>query len=207
MAKERPKGSASGAGEGAWSVAEVLEVVKANARGWRGDGLKLFAELRFTCAACGAPRCASLSFSWLGIVLLPVLHACLACPTHPPTQIRGGGASGGILRAILLEPRVRPQRHPLGRVVRRALPAGGRRRADPRRGAQRSLRTLRRAPWRGLGDGERVRRADGYAAAGPQVDDEMGVMLRSPRGSGAGSQQRGGGELTGVTVVDGSGRR
>lgn len=43
MAKERPRG------EGSWSVAEVLEVVKANARGWRGDGLKLFAELRFTC--------------------------------------------------------------------------------------------------------------------------------------------------------------
>lgn len=59
LAKERPAkgaaaavGSTTGGGEGAWSVSEVLEVIKANARGWRGDGLKLFAELRFTCAIC-----------------------------------------------------------------------------------------------------------------------------------------------------------
>lgn len=33
---------------GEWSVEKVLEVVVANARAWRGDGMKMFTELRFT---------------------------------------------------------------------------------------------------------------------------------------------------------------
>mmetsp|Transcript_50136 Transcript_50136/g.160567 ORF Transcript_50136/g.160567 Transcript_50136/m.160567 type:complete len:122 (+) Transcript_50136:1030-1395(+) len=30
-----------------WSVERVLEMISANARAWRGDGLKIFTELRF----------------------------------------------------------------------------------------------------------------------------------------------------------------
>jgi len=34
--------------DGEWSVEKVLQVIITNCRSWRGDGMKMFTELRFT---------------------------------------------------------------------------------------------------------------------------------------------------------------
>ncbi|RDX70979.1 Dymeclin [Mucuna pruriens] len=60
--------------DGDWSVNEVLQVIIVNCRSWRGDGMKMFTQLRFTYEQESHPE-DGISFNAVAINLFPVdLH-------------------------------------------------------------------------------------------------------------------------------------
>ena len=82
-----------GAAGGDWSVERVREVIAGSAATWRGEGLKLFTELRFTYEV-GNPKPNP----------QPETRNPKPCILNPKS-VRGG-AAGGSLRALRVEPRV-----------------------------------------------------------------------------------------------------
>ncbi|GBG64367.1 hypothetical protein CBR_g41568 [Chara braunii] len=81
---------------GDWSVEKLLQVVVANARAWRGEGMKKFSELRFTYEEECHPEEFFIPYIWSLVCQHSSIPWDLSCislfPT--PTQQTGGGAGG-----------------------------------------------------------------------------------------------------------------
>ncbi|CAI9286444.1 unnamed protein product [Lactuca saligna] len=50
--------------DGEWSVEKVLQVINTNCRFWRGDGMKMFTQLRFTCEQESHPEEFFIPYVW-----------------------------------------------------------------------------------------------------------------------------------------------
>jgi len=79
--------------KGEWSVDKVLSVVTTNARAWRGDGIKLFTELRFTYEEEAHPEEFFVPYVWSLVCThsgIPWDPAAIALFTPPAGALAGG---------------------------------------------------------------------------------------------------------------------
>lgn len=100
--------------DGEWSVAKVLQVIIVNCRSWRGEGMKMFTQLRFTYEQESRPEEFFIPYVWQLVLSRGVLsfkpEAINLFPVDPPPErqssygmVSNSQLNGEFERAVFLD--------------------------------------------------------------------------------------------------------